>query len=190
MFVHNDEKLDLKHFGSESIERDVTVMSYQYSSDHPVYVMSRVHRDQLWDKTTFLNIGPKVEYDFTYLTTIGERASSWNVYFPADNKHGDDEPHYKFFGFQLNVNDDVYINRRVTYSFLNWLANIGGLRGWLQLAGTFLTGAFASMNLSGLMASRLYKWYAPDSFEGAVNKLNNRNMQKVKGTGMGSKLSA
>ena len=54
---------------------------------------------------------------------------------------------------------------------MNWLSNIGGLRGWLQLAGTFLCSSFASFNLSGLLANRIYKWQAPASFEKAVHAL-------------------
>ena len=65
------------------------------------------------------------------------------------------------------------IHRRVTYDLLNWLSNIGGLDRWLLRAGTFLVSSFASFNLSGLLASRIYKWKWPESFEEAVNKHNN-----------------
>ena len=71
-------------------------MNYQWSTDHPTFLLNRVHRDYLWDKSSFLNIGPKVEYDFTYLSIIGERASSWTNYFYKDKEN---PVKYKFIGF-------------------------------------------------------------------------------------------
>jgi hypothetical protein len=85
----------------------------------------------LWDKTKFLNIGPYEKYDFTYLKIGGLRSSAWTNY-KADK--------YKFFGFQINVHDEVLIHRRMTYDLLNWLANIGGLQKWLTMAGVFIVG--------------------------------------------------
>ena len=119
------------------------------------------------DKTRFLNVGSTERFDYTHLEVGGLRSSSWNNYF-----YQEDGAKYKFFGFQINVADKVKVNRRITYDLLNWLSNIGGLRGWLQLAGTFLCGSFASFNLSGLLANRIYKWQSPASFEKAVHVLN------------------
>ena len=68
----------------------------------------------------------------------------WVNYPTRDNLNRD----YKFCGFEINKGHDLEIWNRNTYSFLDFLGDLGGLYDALQSVCLALVAPFSSLALS------------------------------------------
>jgi len=58
LLAYNDESIDLYGYGQESINRETTLINYQWNANEPSFLISKLHDDQLLDKSYFMNIMP------------------------------------------------------------------------------------------------------------------------------------
>lgn len=80
MLLNNEEKLDLRHFNDNSIDRTAKIINYQWSTSTPTFVLTKIHKDQLWDKTFFLNLFSVVVNEFVKLKIGSALESAWIKY--------------------------------------------------------------------------------------------------------------
>ena len=72
--------------------------------------------------------------------------SSWNI-------HPDK---YKFFSAHMLLDPDVRTTERETYSFFDFVGDIGGLTEFLLMFFGYLAKPFSSMRIKALLTNRLH----------------------------------
>jgi len=82
--------------------------------------------------------------------------------------------HYKFFGVEINLSQDIENTDRSTLSLLDYLGDLGGLAEFLKLFAGFFLFRLSSLRLNAIMVNRLYHF----SVGGKSNKLAHRIKKK------------
>ena len=83
-----------------------------------------MHTKQLSDETDLVQLGYSTDTKFnSYDNVINPQYSSWTT-FPTDE---DPFSLYKYASVEVNLNKDLAMINRQTYSMLDWLGDCGGL---------------------------------------------------------------
>ena len=63
---------------------------------------------------------------------------------------------YKYVSFELNLSPDIVQWNRQTYSFLDFLGDIGGLKDGLVLLGAIIISHSTAFNLKATLLAELF----------------------------------
>ena len=99
------------------------------------------------DEVSFLQLGQQDEYLFYQMELERPNSSSWTD-FPK---------RYKFFSFEMNMHLDQVNWSRQTYSFLNWLGDLGGLADALRYICHALVTSFSGFSLRFTLTRYFFK---------------------------------
>ena len=85
------------------------------------------------------------------------QASSWVDYPTEENPTAK----FKFTSVLFSLNKDVLYTSRSTYSFLDWLGDIGGLVDALFLIGEIFMGPLATYTLQSKLVASIVRSHIP-----------------------------
>lgn len=86
------------------------------------------------------------------------KPSAWNVH-PSQNSTG----LYKFVSWELNLNQRIQVTTRLTYDFLSWLGDCGGLKDGIFWIGSIIMHAYSAYNMNTLLLTTVFRVNPSDS---------------------------
>ena len=99
--------------------------------------------------------------------------SAWKDFPTSENPDG----RFKYFSVALDINRDSIIYNRSTYSFLDWVADVGGIfSGLLGIANIFILPV-QSLAVKAAIASKLV-FFRPSDDSG--NSDNQKNGSRIR----------
>ena len=116
VFVH-----DL--YGEQSIQRRSTFHQQQVSEGENVWIKGSFKLNILEDESSLVQIGQRQERVFHSFQLDAPQPTSW-VSFPTPEKPLEK---FKFASFDIYFSQDIQLWTRQTYSFLDFLGDLGGL---------------------------------------------------------------
>ena len=134
-------------FGPEAIVKTSKFYMRQIDPETPAYIEAYIKENHVEDEHSFLQVGNQDEYLF-YQMELGETTSSSWTDFPKL---------YKFISFEINMHLDRVNWNRQTYSFLNWLGDVGGLADALRYICQAFVTAFSGFSLRVTLARYFFK---------------------------------
>ena len=94
MLIANQQRIDFRNYGDETVLSESVVYNHQWSTNDPVFMTSELHLDTLRDETDLFTFVPHI-HRLMHLSFGHQAPSSW-IFYPTK---------YKFFGFQINLSD-------------------------------------------------------------------------------------
>lgn len=120
----------------------------------PSWVLTYFETWKLQDETSFFQFGQSDEISFTKLNYFETKPSSLTSWPTLENPRNT----YKIGSIWLEMSPHVFVIERQTYSFLEWLGDIGGLFDALKIIGAVLTGPFAAFNLKVELLTEYFRF--------------------------------
>ena len=124
----------------------------------PVWVPSFIESSKLSDETQFIQFGESDETNFNKMNFNQAQPSNSNEWPTEDNP----QAAWKMGSIWLEIWPDQTVIERQTYSFLEWLGDIGGLFDALKIIGASIVSPFAAFYLKVELLSQNFR-YAPSN---------------------------
>ena len=99
------------------------------------------------------------------------RPSAWSKFPTEENP----ENRYKFTSLEINFSQDQLLIDRSTYSFLDWLGDVGGLLGALMSIGAFITKPISTFTLDAMLLTNVFMWRASQNEKFSSDKSQNES---------------
>ena len=84
-----------------------------------------------------------MDHYYTEITFDQIMPSSWTVFPTLENPN----TKYKFASWYIQISPDMHVTERETYTFLEWLGDIGGLFDALRYLGAWLVAPMSTFKL-------------------------------------------
>ena len=118
------------------------------------WISTKLTSNLLADETQFLQFGFEEEFEFSTVEFENPVPSSFNVW-PTKEKP---DTYYKIVSAFLTLSMDQNVIERQTYSFLDWLGDIGGLYDALRLIGLFVVAPFSSLKQKAELLFNVFRF--------------------------------
>lgn len=113
----------------------------------------------LTDETDFLQLGQQTLTTFySAVNDMNPNPSSWNVFPTKENPLAQ----YKFMSVSFELDKSLRLVNRSTYSFLDWLGDIGGLNDALVLIAQTITAPVSLFALQSKLLSTVFRFRESD----------------------------
>ena len=119
-----------------------------------------IRKNQLVDETSFLQVGQQSEIEYTMIELGADQAVEDNRIWPTKEK----PDLYAFSYYFIELDQKVTTIERTTYSFLEWLGDVGGLFDGLKLFIRLLTGPAAAFAMKIELLKHVFN-VKDDSFQ-------------------------
>lgn len=106
------------------------ILHKQFTSNSPTWFSKKVSRSELTEETDFLQLGQSRRTEFiTAINDLQPNQSNWTNFPTKENPN----TFYKYVSISFESDKHLRLITRSTYSFLDWLGDIGGLNDALVL---------------------------------------------------------
>ena len=128
------------------------------------------------DETQLVQFGYAVERPFySYFSKLPE-PSAWNKFPTKENP----SHRYKYTSIEVNYSLDREMINRQTYSFLDWLGDMGGLLDSLYILSGLVVYPVAQFALRTQLMSKIFRYRGSDA---SLQKMTNSSKKfKIKST--------
>ena len=110
-------------YGQEAILEEAKFYSEQFSKDSNHFMNVEIKKNILEDESSYLQFGQYEERTFYTLQVSKPQQSAWNTFpTPANPK-----TMFKYVGVDVFLSPDYKLWTRETYSFLDFLGDLGGM---------------------------------------------------------------
>ena len=130
-------------FGDASVQRQSRFYSWQADQKKPSWVQGFMRTNIIKDETDFLQYGQEEENEIYTFEWPAPLPSAW-IHFPTEENPS---TKYKFISVEFNYSPHITTWARSTYSFLDWLGDLGGLFDALLYGCKFLLIPFSDFTL-------------------------------------------
>ena len=140
-------------FGEETIIAQSRFHQKQLNKNMNSWIQVDIKRSILEDESEFLQYGQSLEYTFYKQDLLTTEQSSWSHYPTADNPFG----LFKYMSFDIYFSQDLQKINRQTYSFLDFLGDLGGLFEALNFICWIFVTPIASCALQSSLLTNLFE---------------------------------
>lgn len=103
-------------------------------------------------------------YDFFELKSKSPHTSTWD-----DDLTKKPSGRYKFGSIEVDLNQDLHVINRQTYSLLDWLGDIGGLTDALLIIGKLILLPYTKFKYGAFILTRFFR-FKPRTVDALLNK--------------------
>ena len=156
--LYNSERFQSNKFRDEKFLKKSRMAALYLDSSKPTWTHMTIEQSQLFDETDWLQFGQmNIEnyYDYSFGLPEVSDMKDWPT---KENPY----KQYKFGAAWVELSTKLNVVARSTYSLLDWLGDIGGLFGMLQLLGGALLGPFTLFNMKVHLLQQLYNVNSTD----------------------------
>ena len=171
--LFNSERLLPDNFAGENIIRESLIYSQTIDARHPSYIALDLEQYRLEDETEFVQYGQSQIYDFFELKSKSPHTSTWD-----DDLTKKPSGRYKFGSIEVDLNQDLRIINRQTYSLLDWLGDIGGLTDALLIIGKLILLPYTKFKYGAFILTRFFR-FKPRTVDPTLQQTQRQSYRKT-----------